>query len=597
MPAPSLHLSFTFICAMAVPAAAIPPPAVALLTLAQPDEQPTGPDQSGRGNNGQYVYWIVFAHPTDSSIQRLGLRSPAEFTRNAFSQLAVQVHKDCGVHILETANFLELHASGKPHLNVLARASSQYRWKKIAEAFFNSHRIRVNFAPHIKKWVDGIVYGCVASEHKGPHELDQSPTQWAEHGHPLQFDEVLPKKWRAQGFVRKVKMTHFTFLDTCRRHGLRNERDLWALAGDLEQKGDGALTSFMMENDVGVALERVAKAMDAKEATRRSKMTRLEILQEYRATKTCTCSQPGSCYKLMKEVLGKNGVDGEFQKLVVATLSTGREKATNLCIVGGTNMAKSFVLKPLFIIYKTYTRPDGGSYQLENLLGKEVVFLNDFEYDESAQKWMPWQYFKNFLEGEKVAVARPKNRGGNVDFESDAPVFMTAPQEVALYRGKLRDEYETSQMNSRVKYIPFRFTFSKQAGVPEVKPCGHCGARVYLEGCDRVSPANAATCPILDSLAASLAPFAASSASAASSSTPTPLAAPSRACPILDSLGYAAASTATSCASASSTPPSKKPRLASDTVKALVDAKALKDHGCIGSPEFAKLKESLLRGE
>ena len=43
----------------------------------------------------------------------------------------------------------------------------------------------------------------------------------------------------------------------------------------------------------------------------------------------------------------------------------------------------------------------------------------------------------------QVSVARPKNRGGNTSFDSDAPVFMTAPQEVALYCGKRRDEGET----------------------------------------------------------------------------------------------------------------------------------------------------------
>ncbi len=79
-------------------------------------------------------------------------------------------------------------------------------------------------------------------------------------------------------------------------------------------------------------------------------------------------------------------------------------------------MAKSFLLKSLEKIFKVYKRPDGGSYQLEALLGKELVFLNDFEYDEDTKKWMSWQYFKNFLEGGVVPVSRPKNRGGNVDW-------------------------------------------------------------------------------------------------------------------------------------------------------------------------------------
>ena len=232
----------------------------------------------------------------------------------------------------------------------------------------------------------------------------------------------------------------------------------------------------------------------------------------------------------------------------MAALRIGREKGTNLCVVGGTNMAKSYVFKPLFIIFKTYTRPDGGSYQLEDLLGKEMVFLNDFEYDDSARKWMPWQYFKNFLEGEFVSVGRPKNRGGNAEFKSDAPVFMTAPQEVALYRGKMRDDYETSQMRARVSYIGFTHTFTKQQGMPDVKPCGHCGARVYLEGC---VGAGAAAGP-------------------SSSST-----SPASALP----------------------PPAKKARLAMDIIKALGEAKALKDSGCIGSPELAKLKDKLFRGE
>ena len=45
------------------------------------DDVPTGPQQQGRGKTGQYVYWIVMAQPTPEAIQRLGLRTPSEFTR------------------------------------------------------------------------------------------------------------------------------------------------------------------------------------------------------------------------------------------------------------------------------------------------------------------------------------------------------------------------------------------------------------------------------------------------------------------------------------------------------------------------------------
>ena len=53
--------------------------------------------------------------------------------------------------------------------------------------------------------------------------------------------------------------------------------------------------------------------------------------------------------------------------------------------MGPPDCGKTFLLKGLRDVYSTYERPDGGSYQLENLLGKEVVFLNDFEYDVQAK--------------------------------------------------------------------------------------------------------------------------------------------------------------------------------------------------------------------
>ena len=69
--------------------------------------------------------------------------------------------------------------------------------------------------------------------------------------------------------------------------------------------------------------DRAVKAMDAKETLRRSKMTRLEILQEHAETKACTCPTPGACYVMLKDALAKNNVDGPFQKKIAAILRTG----------------------------------------------------------------------------------------------------------------------------------------------------------------------------------------------------------------------------------------------------------------------------------
>ena len=40
-------------------------------------------------------------------------------------------------------------------------------------------------------------------------------------------------------------------------------------------------------------------------------------------------------------------------------------------------MAHGF--KPPLSMYRIYTGPDGGSYQLQDLLDKAIIFTNDFE--------------------------------------------------------------------------------------------------------------------------------------------------------------------------------------------------------------------------
>ena len=279
-------------------------------------------------------------------------------------------------------------------------------------------------------------------------------------------------------------------------------------------------------------LAKALKAINAKEAVRRSKMSRVDIMQEYVCqTGRCTCTTPGLCYVLIKDILLKNHLDGELQKDVIATLRIGRAKMRNLCLVGPKNCGKSLVFKGLLDMFSTYERPDGGSYQLEDIVNKELVLLNDFEYDDDAKKWLNWGrfaahqqlrvcaskscrlkcflgrgarridygstsvyvlccfvwsgagegYLKRLLEGGSIPVAKPKNRGGNVLWKSDAPVLMTAPQEISLWRGRKVDTYETAQMDVRVKYYYLKHSFEEAARI-ECLPCGHCAGRVFLEG-------------------------------------------------------------------------------------------------------------------
>ena len=52
-----------------------------------------------------------------------------------------------------------------------------------------------------------------------------------------------------------------------------------------------------------------------------------------------------------------------------------------------------------------------------------------------------------------MKVAVPKNKGENKWFCSDAPVFLTAPQEVKLRKYGKEVVAETDQMRKRISYF------------------------------------------------------------------------------------------------------------------------------------------------
>lgn len=128
-------------------------------------------------------------------------------------------------------------------------------------------------------------------------------------------------------------------------------------------------------------------------------------------------------------------------------------------------------------------------------------------------------------------------------WESTAPVFMTAPQEIALYRGKKMDANEKIQMDNRIKYMHVKHDFTGQER-KEVKPCGACGALLYLEGCAQA--------------------------------------------PEQQHAGLAASS------GSMGTPPNR--RRVEDLVNELNSLKGLKDVGLLDSPQFSCLKEKVLQG-
>ena len=67
---------------------------------------------------------------------------------------------------------------------------------------------------------------------------------------------------------------------------------------------------------------------------------------------------------------------------------------------------KSFLLKPIELIFKTFRNPATGKYAFVGVDEKEVLFLNDFRYSSEI---IAWSEFLLLLEGDTVHLPRPKN--------------------------------------------------------------------------------------------------------------------------------------------------------------------------------------------
>ena len=463
---------------------------VSLRRPAAQDFQPSGPLQQGGSRDGtarrQYCWWVVFSFPYEETVAERGLQTPAAFTHQTFLDVVRDVHSAADVTLQEMIIFKEFHertgADGQrlPHWNALVRSDEQYAWRRIAALFYERHRIRVDFSENIRTWYDGLLYGAVESEHKPEDELDKEPLLWALNGVPKPIAEQLPKHLR--NGRRQTKLTPLQAYDICIEKSVIDVPSAFAVAKALEQAGDRGFLAFLMDcRDIGAFVGKVVMANESQENARRQALGRMGLLKEA-AEGQCTCSESGLWKRLAHETLVRNSIDGAFQKCVAEALAHGRAKKRNVFLLGPTNAGKSFLIKPLTLLYRTYSIPDTGSYQLETLMDKEVIYLNDFTWDD---RWLKWALFKNLLEGDAIQVGLPKNRGGNAMFSKDSPVIGSCPAPVQLFsrvgNAMSLNIAETQQMHSRMTYINMQQAVPAES-IVHCPACACCAARLYLEG-------------------------------------------------------------------------------------------------------------------
>ena len=220
--------------------------------------------------------------------------------------------------------------------------------------------------------------------------MDREPLQWvADGGVPKPLLQCVPGRLLGKDgepLMQKRKMSPVQAMELCRENDALSEKDIWAFAEQLRENGDKGLIGYLMETNEARFAAKVAKAAGAKAERQRDKMTRVQILENAAGGAIrCTCAEPDECYHQMKAQLRRNNLDGPFQRLVYTALKVGRcKKEGSVALTGESDSGKTFLLRPLGIIYRAYKPPDpekAGNYPLMTLPGKEVICFNDFAYE------------------------------------------------------------------------------------------------------------------------------------------------------------------------------------------------------------------------
>ena len=272
-------------------------------------------------------------------------------------------------------------------------------------------------------------------------------------------DRIIENGWREQRAVTAAalqdKNEDPTFYNTLLHMGRKELHEFMSWVWDLH--------GLSLQEEV--AVDRIARLHEAAESG------------------ACTCD--GKWIPAAEQVLQHQHLSSkDFRQAVLAALRLGRRKGINVLIIGKPDAGKSFALKPLGLIFKTFDASgQKETYSLQGLPGSEIALLQDVRYESFG---LPWDDWLRWGEGERVKIRLPRNHFlESFVYKGTAPLFatMATPFHYPLdeARRTCRDiEYENQQFRSRWNTINFPNSIPEEQRDSTLDPCTKCCALWYV---------------------------------------------------------------------------------------------------------------------
>ena len=379
----------------------------------------------------------------------------------------------------------EEHSDGGHHYHCSVKLNGLKKWVKVKESIQSIYGISVNFSDKHDYYLSAYRYVTKQDENV---VLSEGHPNLADSQSPVTKKSIQANKRKSversqePKAKRKLRLSNQDTAKFIRAHKIHSYTELLSVADQRQQEGLDDISSFVFNRTEKFLRELITKTWDmagAQDKIERQKTDRLDILIKFKYQEPCVCN--GEWLTCAKEVMDLNNIDvAEFRSAILENIRLGRAKFRNIFIVGPTNTAKTFILKPLSVIYneRIFENPANHKYGWGGAEKTSGIMLQDFRWHKDL---IMWKDFLLLLEGEKVRLPAPRNiYKDDICICGDVSIFATGKCEIK-YSGNYNtvDEREDEMMKSRWKIFKFKHQFSEEVQ-KNVKPCGHCFANFVL---------------------------------------------------------------------------------------------------------------------
>ena len=394
---------------------------------------------------------------------------------------------------------MEPHETEGIHYHCSIKLTGSKKWKSVKERLNMKYKIQVHFSAKHDYYLSAYRYVIKSDEevfHSKNHPMDLASKQSPRTKKSTLAAKEANRKRRSESSMssgdgsssssstnsaaakRQKKLSNLDVSRLIRKEKINSYKALLALGDERSAAGQDDVSEFIFnrsEKNIREIIKKTWVMNTAKSEIEKARLPRMDIIRSYVEQSPCGEPCDGQWLECAKEVLNLNNIPvSVFASSVRELMEKGRGKHRNILIIGRQNCAKSFILKPLRVIFKgvIFENPADDKFAWIGVDQARVIFLNDFRWNSDV---IAWKDLLLLLEGDPVNLPAPKNvYDEDIHVRSDVPIFATSRKEIK-YKAPYNvvDETEDEMMRCRWKIFKFDHIF-EESKQKKIKPCAKC---------------------------------------------------------------------------------------------------------------------------